>query len=111
MFGRDSKPKSDDFEFWESQVFYDDVRGFSADSIFFVQVYVDTQQREVADVRCNCDSFEYPERTVMEEPECLCEHARKAGKIIKFQLEHDLKQSDSISELPIPDCLEDIFES
>ncbi|WP_218927217.1 hypothetical protein [Halosimplex rubrum] len=110
MLGGNSKPDSDDFEFWNSQVFYDDVRGFAADSIFFVQVYVDTQEDVVADVRCNCDTFEYPNRTVMEEPSCRCEHAEHAAEIVQYQLNHNLRQSDSLETLPIPECLQEALD-
>jgi len=110
MFSIDSDHNSGEMEYWDSKVYYNQLYGFAADSVFFVLVFLDTDKGEVVDVRCNCDSFDYPEKSAIEEKECLCSHSDHAYFLAQYQLDHGLRQSDSTEVLPVPEPLESIVD-
>lgn len=84
---------------------------FAADGIFFVLVFLDTDEGEVVDVRCNCDEFTYPNKSAIQEKDCLCRHSEHAYFLSQYQLDHQLRMSDSTEVLPVPEPLQGIIEN
>jgi hypothetical protein len=76
-----------------------------------VLVFLDTDQNEVVDVRCNCDEFTHPEKSAIQEKECHCRHSEQAFFLSQYQIDHDLRQSDSTEVLPIPEPLQGLVEN
>ena len=108
-----SDPDSEDLEYWDPNVYYDDMKGFASDEVFFTLVYIDSESGEVTSVRCNCDEFELPskgETVFSENVRCCCKHANKSSFIVQFQLDFELRQSDAPEALPLPDCLKAILD-
>jgi hypothetical protein len=106
-------PSPSEFEFWEvpQSVEYDHLMGFKSDSIFYTQVYVSLAVGEVRDVRCNCDSFQYPDPGESAlKTDNMCQHAISAVVIASHEMNTDVIQSSSTEFLPLPECLDHILD-